>query len=259
MEAALPGILKNLLKLEVIESEELPDDIQHTKERRPDLLKKVLDGKGNQYVLHIEFQSVNDPEMAFRMAEYSIMLQRKYGLTVKQYVIFIGNGEISMEHTIVQEDFKFRYSLLPFTDASYRSFLNSDIPEQIMLGILAKFEKDSPELVMKNIIEKLKCVSGDGLSGNRYFNQLRVLVQLRKLQTQFNKAMEPISTFFKEEDDIFFQRGEIKGEAKGKVEGKVEVIRNLLMKLHLTDEQAAELAEVSVAFVREIRTGLNQH
>jgi hypothetical protein len=67
--------------------------------------------------------------------------------------------------------------------------------------------------------------------------------------------MEPISTFFKEEDDFFFQRGEVKGEARG----RVEVIRNLLMKLHLTDGQAAGLAEVSVSFVHEIRKGLNQH
>ena len=46
MEAALPGLIKNLLNIHVANTEELPDDIQHTKERKPDVLKKVTDKKG---------------------------------------------------------------------------------------------------------------------------------------------------------------------------------------------------------------------
>ena len=33
--------------------EELPDDIQHTKERKPDTLKKITDDKGNTFILQI--------------------------------------------------------------------------------------------------------------------------------------------------------------------------------------------------------------
>jgi hypothetical protein len=39
MEAALPGIIEHLLGLDIVHSEEIPDDIQHTKERKPDLAK----------------------------------------------------------------------------------------------------------------------------------------------------------------------------------------------------------------------------
>ena len=83
MEAALPGIIACLLNLDIINSIELPDDIQHTKERKPDLLKRVTDTKGKTFVLHVEYQAKSDPEMPYRMAEYSIMLQRKYKLPVK--------------------------------------------------------------------------------------------------------------------------------------------------------------------------------
>jgi hypothetical protein len=141
MEAALPGIIEHLLGLDIISSEELPDDIQHTRERRPDLLKKVTDGAGKQYVLHIEYQARNDKDMAYRMAEYSIMLQWKYRLEVKQYVVYIGMGKSSMPQSIVTEDFQFKYRVLALSSIDYKIFLNSDKPEEKILAILAKLKK----------------------------------------------------------------------------------------------------------------------
>src|SRR6201996_4728065 len=90
IEAALPGLIKNLLGIHAVYTEELPDDIQHTKERKPDVLKKVTDKYGQTFVLHIEFQVKDEPEMAMRMAEYYVMLVRRYNLPVRQYVIYIG-------------------------------------------------------------------------------------------------------------------------------------------------------------------------
>jgi hypothetical protein len=63
LEAALPGLIRNLLNIHAVATEELPDDIQHTKERRPDVLKKVIDKKGETFVLHIEFQVKDEPKM----------------------------------------------------------------------------------------------------------------------------------------------------------------------------------------------------
>jgi hypothetical protein len=77
MEEALPGIIKHLLEIEVVYAEELPDSIQHTKEREPDVLKKVTDQQGNIFVLHVEFQLKNEPEMVGRMAEYYPKYRRK--------------------------------------------------------------------------------------------------------------------------------------------------------------------------------------
>jgi hypothetical protein len=42
LEVTLPMIVRDVLNLDVLISEELPDDIQHTKERKPDSLKKKL-------------------------------------------------------------------------------------------------------------------------------------------------------------------------------------------------------------------------
>jgi len=70
IEAVIPNLMQNILGITAVSSEELPDDIQHTKERKPDVLKKVTDVQGNTFVLQIEFQVVDEPKMVYRMAEY---------------------------------------------------------------------------------------------------------------------------------------------------------------------------------------------
>lgn len=207
MEAALPGIVERVLGLHIVSSEELPDDIQHTKERRPDVLKKVTDTDGRTYILHIEYQASNDMNMAYRMADYSVMLQWKYRLDVKQYVIFIGPGKSHMPQTIHSENFQFRYNLLAFSAINYKVFLKSDKPEEKILAILANFEKDGAILAIKNIVNEVKSIAGGDLAEDRYFNQLRVLVQIRNLEEQLSSAMETISKYFKEEKDPFYKKG----------------------------------------------------
>jgi len=68
IEAALPGLIENILHIHAVHTEELPDNVQHTKERKPDLLKKVTDDKDETFILHIEFQTSNDADMPARPA-----------------------------------------------------------------------------------------------------------------------------------------------------------------------------------------------
>lgn len=212
MEIALPGIIRHLLGIDIVSSEEIPDEIQHTKERKPDLLKKVTDAAGQTYILHIEYQTKREKDMVYRMAEYSIMLQWKYRINVKQYVVYIGTGSPKMAETIETEDFRFRYNMLALSSVDYKIFLNSDEPEEKILAVLADFRKDDPVEALKSILTEVKQMAGSDLAEDRYFNQLRILVQLRNLETQFDEAMETITKFFKEEKDPLYKRGEAKGK-----------------------------------------------
>ncbi len=80
IEAVIPALIRKVLGITAVESEELPDDLQHTKERKPDVLKKITDERGETFILQIEFQVSDEAEMVYRMAEYYIMLERKYKL-----------------------------------------------------------------------------------------------------------------------------------------------------------------------------------
>jgi hypothetical protein len=104
---------------------------------------------------------------------------------------------------------------LPYPPIDYKIFLKSDKAEEKILAILANFENDGAVLAITNILQEVQSIAGSDLAEDRYFKQLRVLVQLRNLETQFNIAMEAITKFFKEEKDPFFRRGEAKGREEG--------------------------------------------
>ena len=224
LAVTLPVIIREVLGLDIIASEDLPDGVQHTKERIPDVLRKVTDALGNVYVLHIEFQVKNDRDMVYRMAEYSVMLLRKYRLPVRQYVIYLGDGKVSMPTAFHEERHVFSYQLIAISGVDYELFLKSDNPEVRMLAILGDLRDPARcESIVRDIVLGIHAGGVGDFARSRYFKQLRIFVQLRSsIVHQFEKVMETVTTFFKEENDYLFRKGELKGELKGKLEGKLE-------------------------------------
>lgn len=252
IEAVISSIMQNVLEITAISTEELPDDIQHTKERKPDTLKKVTDDKGNVFVLQIEFQLKDEPEMIYRMGEYYFMLERKYKMPVKQFVIFLGKDRPIMPTQLVREQLHFSFPLIALSELDYHIFINSDKPEEIVLSILANFTGEKPENVLRQIISRVKETAKGELSLNRYFNQLRVLAQLRNLELNLKIAMDSIAEYIKEERDVLFLRGLDKGQIKA----EERIVKNLLSKMSLTFEQIADIAGTSVEFVKSIHLQL---
>ena len=188
IEAVISSIMQNVLKITAVSMEELPDDIQHTKERKPDTLKKIIDDKGNIFVLQIEFQVKDEHEMIYRMLEYYAMLERKYKMPVKQFVVFLGAEKPTMPTELDNEIIKFKFPLVSLSTLDYHIFLNSDKPEEVILGILANFDGENPENALKQILVRVKETTKGEFSLSRYFNQLRVLAQLRNLEPQRRTA-----------------------------------------------------------------------
>jgi hypothetical protein len=255
LEVTLPVIIRDVLGLDIAQSEELPDDIQHTKERKPDALKKVTDTAGYTYVLQVEFQLEDEQEMVYRMAEYSVMLMRRYRLPVKQYVIFLKDTEPAMPTYIDTENLQFRFSLIRIATASYKLFLKADSPEVKMLAILANFGKEDVYQAVKSIVEQVQSFAKSDFAESRYFKQLRIFVQLRNnVEPQFEKVMESVTKFFKEENDFLYRKGEV----KGREEQKLKFVTYLVTQAGLSDEQVAEIAEVPVSSVKSVRVGLRK-
>jgi hypothetical protein len=236
------------VEITAVSMEELPDDIQHTKERKPDTLKKITDDKGNTFVLQIEFQVKDEDEMVYRMGEYYFMLERKYKLPVKQFVIFLGADNPKMPTELDRERLKFSFPLVSLSALDYHIFLNSDKPEEIILGILANFKGENPENALKQILVRVKETTKGDFSLNRYFNQLRVLAQLRNLELNLKNAMDSIAEYIKEERDVLFLRGLDKG--------KESFVKYLLNEDNKTVEQIADIAGVAVDFVKAVQRQL---
>ncbi|GAA3930507.1 Rpn family recombination-promoting nuclease/putative transposase [Chitinophaga oryziterrae] len=219
MEYALPGIIKNILGLTIMHTEEISHDLQHTKERKPDVLRKVTDQNNRTYILHVELQSQNEKDMVYRMVEYRVMLQRKHRLPVKQYVLFVGKGRLTMLSSIDEEDFKFRYNIVSPQQIDYKIFLKSKWPEEKILAILADFGEDEPKKVIEAIMDGVKITAEGEETENKYLTQLRILLQLRSLDKKYTEMIS-VASFFKEEKDFLYIRGKEIGEAEGEKKGK---------------------------------------
>ncbi len=252
IEAVITSIMQNVLEITAVSMEELPDDIQHTKERKPDTLKKITDDKGNTFVLQIEFQVKDEDEMVYRMGEYYFMLERKYKLPVKQFVIFLGLDNPKMPTKLDRERLKFSYPLISLSTLNYHIFLNSDKPEEIILGILANFQGENPENALKQILVRVKETTKGDFSLNRYFNQLRVLAQLRNLELNLKNAMDSIAEYIKEERDVLFLRGLDKGKEKE----QVKFVTYLLQEGNKAYDQIADIAGTTVDFVKSVQRQL---
>ncbi len=76
------------------------------------------------------------------------------------------------------------------------------------------------KIFRENLEEHTK---GD-LTESRYFNQLRIFVKLRSsIQPQFEKVMQSVSLFFKEEEDFLYKRGEEKGAEKERAKAEAKI------------------------------------
>src|SRR5271167_3494001 len=98
-----------------------------------------------------------------------------------------------------------------------------------MLGILANFDKEDSYEAVKAIVDQVQSVTTGDFAESRYFKQLRIFVQLRaSVEQQFEKAMETVSKFFREEKDFLYRKGEVKGIEKGREEKEIEVVTKLI-------------------------------
>lgn len=256
IEELIIPFAEKLLNINPKNLREIPNDLQTTLERKPDFLKKVVADKSQKkieknkqkdFILHIEFQTVDEKDMAHRMNEYYAILYRKYKLDVHQYVFFIGEGKAKMEKTIEAKNLSFRFEVINMQDFSYELFLNSNKPEEIILAILADFGKTDSDTIIKSILQKIKDLPIENSIQKKTVIQLEVLSKLRKLQSQIIKHITAMALTYNIEEDLRYKQGQEIGKGKE----KIKIIINLI-KLNLPTEQIMQAAEVSKEFVEEI-------
>ncbi len=169
------------LGIRIRRSEELKDKLQTTIEKEPDFIRIVETDTRERFILHLEFQTVDEDGMIYRMQEYYGLLRRKYALSIRQFVIYLGQKPSRMQTTLAPEEIFAGFTLRSLREYSHQSLLASDVPEEIILTILSDFEGKRPVEVLKKILSKLKEINGEEIVLRKYIRQLSVLARLRTL------------------------------------------------------------------------------
>jgi hypothetical protein len=125
-------------------------DLPRVQNRRADLVGRTSDGR----LLHIEFQSSNDPLMALRMVEYSLAIRRKYREYPVQLVLYVGNQKLRMKAELRTHAMIFRYALLDIRDLDSEPLLASEGFADNLLGLLAR-----PENIHRGLKEVLRRIT----------------------------------------------------------------------------------------------------
>jgi hypothetical protein len=71
-------------------------DFQEVRQRRADLVVRLDD----ESILNLEFQTVNDAQMPFRMGTYALMIGERYQRPVRQCVLYVGTSAHADERWI---------------------------------------------------------------------------------------------------------------------------------------------------------------
>ncbi len=236
------------LGIRIVRSEELKDKLQTTIEKETDFIRIVETDGGEKFILHLEFQSVDEEGMVYRMQEYYGLLRRKYQLPVKQFVIYLGQKPSKMPTQLAPDEVFTGFTLQSLRDYDYRSLLASDVPEEIILAVLSNFEDKKPAEVVKGILGKLKEISHGEIALRKYTRQLSVLARLRNLTRETQKEITEMGLTYNITEDYLYQQGK---ETRNK-----EIVVKMLKDKTLTVEKIAEILDVTVEYVKGVASEL---
>ncbi len=233
--------------------------LQKTLERDPDWLRRVCHpNPKDDYIFHGEVHGKDEAVILDRDLVYYGLLWHKYHLPVRQVVVYIGRKKklkhIKSELKLL--NLKFNIEVINMHEVSYDLFINSSIPEEVMLAILCDYKGKSKEEIIIQILQRLKKLNKGGLNLEKNLVQLDIISSLRNLQPLLTKILTDMPIIIDISKDMRFKQGRQEGKVEGRQEGRQEgalikdqnVVINMLQKGIEPLEAVAEFADVELAF-----------
>ncbi|WPM32935.1 Rpn family recombination-promoting nuclease/putative transposase [Hydrogenobacter sp. T-2] len=200
----------------------LPTSLPST-ELRVDFLARLED----ESVLHIEFQSFNDPNMPFRMLRYYLAILDRYPTSpIKQLLVYVGNRKLRMKSKLRLRNLTFSYEILDIRQIDCRVLLESPDPMDRLLACLCKVEDEV------YLIEKLiKTMEGMNEEERKdYLLKALTLTELRpNLRIRLTEEVKHMPIVVRPEDvrlpkkklkkDILYRLGLEEGKKEGEIIG----------------------------------------
>jgi hypothetical protein len=254
MDSVYMTLSKKYIDNNYQKAEELSTDLQKTREKKTDFLRLFkYQNPNDNFILHVEAQSKDDPKMIYRMIEYHAMLLRKYELRIVQLVIYLGEGKSRMRNSYQDGSNTFSYELVSIQDFSYKTFLETNRPEELVLAILADFEDKSVDEITNHIFSKAKIILNETNQMEKFVNQIEVLSKLRNLDGIIQHYIQnTMALDLRIEDTFTYKKGKLEGKLEGEKKEKDKMILSLYKKGKLSKQDIADAAEVSVEYVEAL-------
>jgi hypothetical protein len=222
--------------------------LQKTLERDPDWLRRVCHpNPKDDYIFHGEVHGKDEAIILDRDLVYYGLLWHKYHLPVRQVVVYIGRKKklnfIKTELTLLNLSFKIE--VINMHEVPYDLFIDSSIPEEVMLAILCDYKDKSKEEIITQILKRIKYLNRSDLNLQKNLVQLEIISSLRNLQPLLTKILATMPITYDIRKDLRFKEG----RQEGVLFKDQSFVINLLQKGIESLETIAEFASVDLAFV----------
>ena len=247
--------------IKIVKSTPLKEKMQTTIEVEMDFFYIIETDTGEKFILHLEFESGNNLAMIYRVGEYHGMALRRHKMEIRHLVIYLGDEMPTMRTELKPEEVFSRFDLMNVKDLNTNELLSSQVPEVVLVAILANYPKEDAETILRTIVENLKQLVKHKRTFKKYLNQLMMLSRLRKIEELTIKIVEEMPVHYDITTDALYKRGTEKGREKGREEGIEKGIEaknyisvtSLLLDTDFDDERIARLVKVTPAFVQQVK------
>lgn len=244
----------------------VPNIRQMILEQETDMLVSLKLKDRAEFILHLEFQTRNDPGMAMRMASYDFMVHLKHRQEVVSIVIYIGNEQMTMSNTVSFNGNYYQCQLIDIRDIDPELFLQSESSKEIILAVLAGKSDHDRGLIVQRILSKLQELLQTSVSELRErMKGLEILASLRssELQKLIIKEEQKMPIIYDIRKDLRYQQGISDGKMQGKLEGRNEGVAKTLtatainmLKEGFDINQIHKVTLLSVATIKELKEKL---
>lgn len=159
-------------------------ELARVEERRADLVFSLAD----ESILHIEFQSSNDPDIAYREGIYCFLLGQKYRRRVRQVVLYIGQPKLHMKNHVDLGETRCSFTLMDIRETDAQQWIGTGRAGDLSLAMLARGGSQQLLEIAKRASE-LK-----GRERQRVVAQLVLLSGLRQLTGQLTMELRAMGT-----------------------------------------------------------------
>jgi hypothetical protein len=260
IEPLLLHLLKKVLGLSPPKLVPIDAKMQVTQEAEMDNIRRVVHDDVNlDYGLQIEFH-VSDEDLRKRNFLHYALFHQITALPLKQIVIYAGMGlgtQIKKNYLSLS-GLEFQFEVIVLKNIPKEVFLNSTIPEEVILAILCDFGQDAPDVVIRQILSSLNKILKGSFRVKKYQKQLLILSRLRKMELIVKTQVEAMTIHYDIETDGLYLQGIEQGREEGIELEKQEFIQTLWSLQEFSLEKMAIMVKSPVEKVTEVIVSLLQ-
>ena len=226
LEEIFRPLIERKLGIKILKSIPLKDKMQTTIEVEMDSFYDVTPESGESFILHLEFESGDNPKMVYRVSEYHGIALKEREREIKHLVIYLGMAAPTMRTTLKPEEVFTGFELLDVQGLDVEDLLSSQVPGFVLIAILADYPPENAEKILRRVLESVKKLTPDEHQLRKYVKQVLVLARLRKIKFLATKILKemPITFDIEIETDEFYLIGEAKGKVEGEAKGEAKAI-----------------------------------